>query len=107
MRTCVGGRRRSKPALGQQRTRPGEVGRRAGRTRISVPAPVVIEDPGPSLGGAHGLGYFGEICHPAAMWVFQFGVEQPQHDNVHAVMLTDRLNHRFDVRPPWRCNRHG
>jgi hypothetical protein len=70
-------------------------------------ARMVIEDPGPSPSRAHGLRDFGEICHSAAMWLFQFGVEQPQDDDVNTMMSTYRLNHRFNVRPPWRCNGHG
>jgi hypothetical protein len=98
---------RPKPTLSQQCTRPGKVGRRAGRTRKGVSARVVIEDPSPSLSRAHGFRNFGEICHSAAMWLFQFGVEQPQDDNVNTMMITYRLNNRFNVWPPWRCNGHG
>jgi hypothetical protein len=68
---------------------------------------MVIEGPGPSLSRTHGFCNFGKICHPAAMWLLQFGVEQPQDDNVNAVKLTYRLNNRFDVWPPWRGNGHG
>lgn len=100
-------RRRSKPALSQSCTRPGKVGCWARRTRKGVSARVVIEDPGPSLSHAHGFGNFGEICHPAAMWLFEFGAEQPQDDNVDTMMIAYRLNNRFDVWPPWRCNGHG
>jgi len=99
--------RRPKPTLGQQCTRPGKVGRWAGRTRKDVSARMVIEDPCPSLSRAHGFCNFGQICHPAAMWLFQFGAEQPQDDNINTVMITYRLNNRFNVLPPWCCNGHG
>ena len=59
----------SKPTLSQQCTRPGKVGRRAGRTRKGVSARVVIEDPSPSLSRAYGFRNFGKICHSAAMWL--------------------------------------
>ena len=98
---------RSNPALGQYGIRPGKVGRGAGRTRKGVSARVVIEDPGPLPSRAHWLRNFGEICHSAAMGLFQFGVEQPQHDNVNAMMITYRPDNRFNVWPPWRRNGHG
>jgi hypothetical protein len=41
------------------------------------------------------------------MWLLLFGVEQPQQDNFDTMMITYRLNNRFNVLPPWRCNRHG
>jgi hypothetical protein len=72
-----------------------------------VSARVVIEDPSPSLNRAPGFRNFGEICHSAAMWLFQFGAEQPQDDNVNTMMTTHRLNDRFNVWPPGRCNGHG
>src|SRR5258706_12544527 len=96
---------RSKPMLSQSCTRPGKVGRRTGRTRKGVSARVVIEDPRPSRSRAHGFRNFGEICHAAARGLFEFGVEQPQDDNVDTMMITHRLNNRLTVLPPWRCNR--
>ncbi len=68
---------------------------------------MVIEDPGPWLSRAHGFSDFGEVCHPAAMGLLQFGVEQPQHDNVNTMMIAHRLNDRCNVWPPWRRNGHG
>jgi len=41
------------------------------------------------------------------MWLFQFGAEQPQDDNINTVMITYRLNNRFNVLPQWCCNGHG
>jgi len=35
---------------------------------------LVIEDPSPSL-SAHGFRDLGEICHSAAVWPVQFGIE--------------------------------
>jgi hypothetical protein len=98
---------RSKPAFSQDRTRPGKVGGRARRPRKGVPARVVIEDSSPSLSSAHGFGNFGQVCHSAAVWLLQFGVEQPQHYDVNTMMITYGLNDWFNGLPPGRSNRHS
>jgi hypothetical protein len=61
----------------------------------------VIEDPSPSL-SVHGFRDLGEICHPTAMWLVQFGIEQPQDDDVNAVIIACRADNRFNVLPPGR-----
>jgi hypothetical protein len=67
---------------------------------------LIIKHPGPSL-RAHRFGDLGEIGHPAAMWLVQFGIEHPQHDDVDAMNIACRPDNRFNVLPPGRGNGHG
>jgi hypothetical protein len=67
---------------------------------------LVIEAPGPLL-STYGFRDLGEVCHPAAVWLVQLGIEQTQNDDVDAVTITRRPDNRSDVLPPRRFNGHG
>jgi len=96
VRTCVGGVCRSKLTLSQTCTRPGKVGLQAGRTRKGVSTRVVIEDPGPLLSRAHGFRDFGEICHSARHVAVPVRASSSRRDdNINTMMITYRLNNRF------------
>ena len=97
---------RTKSALGQARTCPGEVGGRTARSGKGLSPRMVVEDPSPGL-SAYGVRDLREICHPAAMRLDQFGIEQSQDDDINAVIITCCPNNRSNLLPPGRCNGHG
>ena len=65
---------------------------------------MVVEDPGPGLSAYRDLR---EVCHPAAMRIDQFGIEQSQDNDIKAVVISRRPNNRSNLLPPGRCNGHG
>jgi len=99
-------RGRTKSALGQARTCPSEVGGRAARSRKGLSSRMVVEDPGPGL-SADAFRDLREVCHPAAMRLVQFGIEQSEDNDINAVVITCRPNDRSNVLLPGRCNGHG
>jgi hypothetical protein len=58
----------------------------------------LVEDSSPWL-SVYGFRDLGEVGHPAAVWLFQLGIEQPQDRDVDAVTFTRRPNNRFNVLP--------
>ena len=49
----------------------------------------------------------GKVGHPAAVWLFQLGIEQPQDNDIDAVTFTCRPNNWLNVLPSRRCDGHG
>jgi len=97
---------RTKSALGQAGTCPGEVGGRTAWSRKGLSPRMVVEDPSPGL-SAYGFRDLREVCDPAAVRLLQFGIEQPQDNDINAVTITCRPNNRSNLLPPGRCNGHG
>ena len=103
VRTCVGGvvgrsPRSTNSARAQARSADGP--------REGVSPRMVVENPDPWL-SAYRLRDLSEVRHPAAVWLLQLGIEQPQDSDIDAVMITCRTNNRLNVLPPGRHNRHG
>ena len=48
-----------------------------------------------------------EVCHPTAVRLVQFGIEQSEDNDINAVIITCRPNNRSNLLPPGRCNGHG
>jgi hypothetical protein len=67
---------------------------------------MVVENSNPWL-DAYRFRDFGEVGHPAPVWLLQLGIEQPQDSDIDAVMITGCPNNRLNVLPPGRRNRHG
>jgi len=64
---------------------------------------MVAENSNPWL-GAYRFRDFGEVGHPAPVWLLQLGIEQPQDSDIDAVMITGCPNNRLNVLPPGRRN---